>query len=70
MPPPDEESDENQQNDSVDQVMPQPDNAQVPQAQEQTQDQPPVWYYCSSSEAYYPNVTECPEGWAEISASE
>jgi hypothetical protein len=24
------------------------------------------WYYCPGSRAYYPSVTECPEGWQEV----
>jgi hypothetical protein len=28
------------------------------------------WYYCASSDAYYPDVPECPEGWQLIPAEE
>jgi hypothetical protein len=24
------------------------------------------WYYCASSQAYYPNVPECAEGWQAV----
>jgi len=24
------------------------------------------WYYCPSARAYYPYVTECPEGWKPV----
>jgi hypothetical protein len=24
------------------------------------------WYYCSSSNAYYPYVKDCPEGWQQV----
>ena len=24
------------------------------------------WYYCSSSNAYYPYVQQCPEGWQQV----
>jgi hypothetical protein len=24
------------------------------------------WYFCSGSNAYYPYVTECPEGWQQV----
>jgi hypothetical protein len=24
------------------------------------------WYYCSSAQAYYPNVAECAEGWQAV----
>jgi hypothetical protein len=24
------------------------------------------WYYCNSANAYYPYVTECPEGWTPV----
>jgi len=30
---------------------------------------PAYWYYCQSYEAYYPNVTYCPEGWLPVPAS-
>lgn len=26
-----------------------------------------VWYYCASSNGYYPYVTQCPEGWQHVS---
>ena len=25
-----------------------------------------AWYYCQSAHAYYPYVTECPEGWQQV----
>ena len=24
------------------------------------------WYYCASANAYYPYVTQCPEGWQQV----
>jgi len=29
--------------------------------------QPGYWYYCGSSQAYYPYVRECPESWQRVS---
>ncbi|MFC5768759.1 hypothetical protein [Thauera sinica] len=29
---------------------------------------PPVWYYCPGSDAYYPYVQRCPEGWRTVPA--
>ena len=34
-------------------------SAPAPQAQQ-------FWYYCNASQAYYPNVTECPGGWQRV----
>jgi hypothetical protein len=35
--------------------------------QEPTTPAPQVyWYYCPSSEAYYPNVQTCPEPWIKV----
>ena len=28
--------------------------------------QPQYWYYCQSSQAYYPYVKECPGGWLQV----
>jgi hypothetical protein len=28
---------------------------------------PQFWYYCDASQAYYPYVQECPEGWRPVS---
>ena len=28
--------------------------------------QPGFWYYCHSGGAYYPGVSECPEGWEQV----
>ncbi len=28
--------------------------------------QPQYWYYCESSQAYYPYVKECPGGWLQV----
>ena len=28
--------------------------------------QPSYWYYCPSSNAYYPYVKECPEAWQQV----
>jgi len=30
---------------------------------------PTSWWYCSSYEAYYPNVTSCPEAWVPVPAA-
>jgi len=30
---------------------------------------PEVWYYCPKSNAYYPYIKECPEGWQIVPAS-
>jgi hypothetical protein len=27
-----------------------------------------TWYYCASAGAYYPNVSQCPEGWQQVPA--
>jgi hypothetical protein len=27
---------------------------------------PSYWYYCPSSNAYYPYVKDCPEGWQQV----
>lgn len=29
---------------------------------------PGDWYYCSSANAYYPNVQTCPEAWVKVPA--
>jgi hypothetical protein len=29
---------------------------------------PQEWYYCQSANAYYPNVTSCPEPWVRVPA--
>ncbi len=29
---------------------------------------PSYWYYCPSYQAYYPNVTSCPEPWVTVPA--
>jgi len=31
-----------------------------------TTPQPGYWYYCPGSSAYYPAVTECPDGWQQV----
>jgi hypothetical protein len=31
-----------------------------------TQSPPQYWYYCASMKAYYPYVTNCPEGWMQV----
>jgi hypothetical protein len=33
------------------------------------QNLPPVWYYCQSSQTYYPYVQTCQEGWRVVPAS-
>jgi hypothetical protein len=38
-----------------------------PQAQPQPQPQGD-WYHCDNSNAYYPYVRECPEGWQRVPA--
>jgi hypothetical protein len=30
---------------------------------------PTVWYYCKSSNQYYPYVANCPEGWKTVPAT-
>ena len=30
---------------------------------------PPVWYYCQSSQTYYPYTASCSEGWRVVPAS-
>ncbi len=42
-------------------VQPQPAPAPV-------QPQAPTWYYCKSTNGYYPYTQYCPEGWQPISA--
>jgi hypothetical protein len=32
------------------------------------QNLPPVWYYCQSSQTYYPYVQNCHEGWKVVPA--
>src|ERR1035437_6945118 len=39
-------------------------SSQAPPAAQQTQGS---WYYCAGSNAYYPYVRECPEGWQQVS---
>ena len=36
------------------------------QQQPQPQYQPQYWYYCQSSQTYYPYVQECPSGWLQV----
>lgn len=33
------------------------------------QNLPPVWYYCQSSQTYYPYVQTCQEGWRVVPTS-
>jgi hypothetical protein len=33
------------------------------------QNLPPVWYYCQSSQTYYPYVQTCQEGWRVVPVS-
>ena len=33
------------------------------------QNLPPVWYYCASSQTYYPYVQSCQEGWRVVPAT-
>ena len=35
----------------------------------QAQNLPPVWYYCQSSQTYYPYVQSCQEGWKTVPAT-
>jgi hypothetical protein len=35
----------------------------------QSQPLPSVWYFCESSNAYYPYVAECPSGWKTVPAT-
>ena len=32
---------------------------------QQTQE-PPYWYYCKESQAYFPYVKQCPQGWMKV----
>jgi hypothetical protein len=37
--------------------------------QEYTQEPPSdsnYWYYCKDPEGYYPNITDCPDGWMKV----
>ena len=40
--------------------------AYIEQYPGQTAPQSSYWYYCASSNAYYPYVKDCPEGWQEV----
>ena len=39
----------------------------VQQAPAPVQQQAYSWYYCPSSNGYYPYVTQCPAGWQKVS---
>ena len=39
---------------------------QQPQPQYQTQVQSQYWYYCPTSQTYYPYVKECASGWLQV----
>jgi hypothetical protein len=39
-----------------------------PQPQLMAQTNPPVWYYCPSSQMYYPYTNACPDGWQAVPA--
>lgn len=40
---------------------------QDPSTTQQTDSESYYWYYCKKSEAYYPYVKECPDGWQKVS---
>ena len=42
-------------------AQPVPDYASTPSV--------PLWYFCTSSNAYYPYVTSCPSGWQAVPAT-
>ena len=42
-------------------LQPAPQYAPPQQPQE-----PPYWYYCKESQAYFPYVKECPQGWMKV----
>jgi len=41
----------------------------VPPAPIVAQNLPPVWYYCQSSQTYYPYTNNCYEGWKIVPAT-
>ena len=41
----------------------------APQVSIQPPSSSPVWYYCDSSQGYYPYVHQCPGGWRTVPAS-
>lgn len=47
-------------------VYPYPAVAPAPAAQPISE--PPVYYYCQSAQAYYPDVQQCAEGWQSVAA--
>jgi len=52
---------------------PQPPMPQAPQAPPQASapqaSTPGTWYYCESTKAYYPYVSECKDGWRTVPAA-
>ena len=40
---------------------------QAPSENQQAVPESNYWYYCEKSEAYYPYVKECPDGWQKVS---
>ena len=50
------------------QPAPQPVYVQPSPVSVSTQPQVPTWYFCKSSNGYYPYTQYCPEGWQSISA--
>ncbi|HEY6896058.1 MAG TPA: hypothetical protein VI279_02255 [Rhodocyclaceae bacterium] len=47
----------------------QPPPIYVPQAQPGPAPAPAVWYYCDSTQSYYPYVPSCAEGWRTVPAT-
>jgi hypothetical protein len=41
-----------------------------PAEEEPEQPGPSVSYYCQSADAYYPDVSDCPEGWQVITGGD
>jgi hypothetical protein len=47
-------------------VYPYPDPYVPPAVVGQAPSPSTDWYYCASKNAYYPYVTDCPEGWQQV----
>lgn len=46
---------------------PPPVYIEQPQAPQRNSEPSGYWYFCRSSNAYYPYVNECPSGWQRVS---
>lgn len=51
------------------QTLPAPPVLSAPPAPILAQNLPPVWYYCQSSQTYYPYAAVCNEGWKIVPAN-